>query len=171
MTITSSGRTPLVVAAAAAAAGRAADPATDPTDARAYAWVARLALLHPGDVGALAPLLLQTITLQPGEALALPPRTLHAYLSGGAIEVMGNSDNVIRGGLTPKHVDVQRLIDIVDFHPGTVPWVHPEPLGDGIEVYDSGVEAFRLTHAQVEGVASFRVPAPGWYWSLRVSSP
>ena len=122
MTVAADRRTQLVVAAAGAAAGRAADPGTDVADGLAYAWLARLALLHLGDLGALAPLLLRTVTLEPGEALALPPRTLHAYLAGGAIEIMGSSDNVLRGGLTPKHVDVDALLGVVDFHasPGAV---------------------------------------------------
>ena len=160
MTVAPEGRTALVVAAAAAAAGHAADPGTDPRDARAYAWVARLALLHLGDVSALAPLLLQTVTLEPGEGLALPPRTLHAYLAGGAIEVMGSSDNVLRGGLTPKHVDVDALLGVVDFHARPIPWVHPRPVGPGVEVYDSGSEAFRLIHAQSSGGA-VSVPCSG----------
>ncbi len=163
MTVAPEGRTALVVAAAAAAAGHAADPGTDPRDARAYAWVARLALLHLGDVSALAPLLLQTVTLEPGEGLALPPRTLHAYLAGGAIEVMGSSDNVLRGGLTPKHVDVDALLGVVDFHARPIPWVHPRPVGPGVEVYDSGSEAFRLIHAQSSGGCRLGAlqPAPG----------
>ncbi len=160
MTVAADRRTPLVIAAAAAAAGHAADPATDAQDARAYAWVARLALLHLGDVGALAPLLLQTLTLEPGEAISLPPRTLHAYLSGGAVEVMGSSDNVLRGGLTSKHVDVAGLLGVVDFHAQPVPWVLPVSVAPGVEVYDCEVEAFRLLHVQGTGGA-VAVPSAG----------
>ncbi len=159
MTLAPEARTPTVVAAAAAAAGLAANPSTDGDDARAFAWVARLALLHPGDVGALAPLLLQTVSLQPGEALALPARTLHAYLGGGAIEVMGSSDNVLRGALTGKHVDVAALLDIIDFHAGTVPRITPVRADEGLEIYDCGVAAFRLMHAQVE--SAMTIPPAG----------
>ena len=160
MTVAVDRRTPLVVAAAAAAAGRAADPATDIADGRAYAWLARLALLHLGDLGALAPLLLQTVTLEPGEALALPPRTLHAYLAGGGIEIMGSSDNVLRGGLTSKHVDVDALLGVVDFHARPVPLVRPQPVAPGVEAYDSGAEAFRLLRVQASG-EPVTVPATG----------
>ncbi len=151
MTVDPERRTALVIAAAAAAAGHAADPSTAPADARAYAWVARLALLHLGDVAALAPLLLQTVTLEPGEAIALPSRTLHAYLGGGAVEVMGSSDNVLRGGLTSKFVDVEALLDVVTFRARPIPWVAPVRVCDGVEVYDSGVSAFRLLHVRVAG--------------------
>ena len=59
-------------------------------------------------MGALAPLYLNLVTLAPGEALFLPAGELHAYLEGTALEIMANSDNVLRGGLTPKHVDARR---------------------------------------------------------------
>ncbi len=154
-------RTPIVVAAAAAAAGRAADPSTDPSDARAYAWVARLALLHLGDVGALAPLLLQTVTLEPGEALAMPSRTLHAYLAGAGVEIMGSSDNVLRGGLTSKHVDVDALVDLVRFEARPLPFVEPEQVAPKVEMYDSGVDSFRLLHAEVTQGGPVAVPASG----------
>ena len=172
MTVDTDHRTPLVVAAAAAAAGRAADPATDVADGRAYAWLARLALLHLGDLSALAPLLLQTVTLEPGEALALPPRTLHAYLAGGAIEIMGSSDNVLRGGLTPKHVDVDALLGVVDFHASPIPWVRPRTVSAGVEVYDSGVDAFRLTPRRGRGRAGSCAGGRGRAscWSRRASS-
>lgn len=71
---------------------------------------------YPGDVGVLSSMLLNRVTLQDGEALYLPAGNLHAYLSGMAVEVMANSDNVLRGGLTPKHVDVPELLRVLDFH-------------------------------------------------------
>ena len=98
--------------------------------------------------------------LEPGEALALPPRTLHAYLAGGAIEIMGSSDNVLRGGLTPKHVDVDALLGVVDFHASPVPWVVPRAVAPGVTAYDSGVEAFRLLRVESSG-AGVAVPASG----------
>lgn len=72
---------------------------------------------YPGDAGVLAALLLNRITLQPGEAIYLPAGNLHAYLQGVGVEVMANSDNVLRGGLTPKHVDVPELLRVLDFTP------------------------------------------------------
>ena len=72
---------------------------------------------YPGDAGVLAALLLNLAVLQPGEALFLPAGNLHAYLSGAGVELMANSDNVLRGGLTSKHVDVAELLRVLDFTP------------------------------------------------------
>ena len=74
---------------------------------------------YPGDAGVLAALLLNRVTLAPGEALFLPAGNLHAYLSGAGVELMANSDNVLRGGLTPKHVDVPELLRVLDFGAAT----------------------------------------------------
>ncbi|WP_016934666.1 mannose-6-phosphate isomerase, class I, partial [Rhodococcus sp. R1101] len=75
----------------------------------------QLADFYPGDAGVLASLLLNRITLQPGEGLYLDAGNLHAYLHGMGVEIMANSDNVLRGGLTPKHVDVPELLRVLDF--------------------------------------------------------
>lgn len=72
---------------------------------------------YPGDAGVLAAMLLNRITLSPGEGIYLPAGNLHAYLHGVGVEVMANSDNVLRGGLTPKHVDVPELLRVLDFTP------------------------------------------------------
>ena len=72
---------------------------------------------YPGDAGVLAALLLNRISLRPGEGIFLPAGNLHSYLHGMGMEVMANSDNVLRGGLTPKHVDVPELLRVLDFHP------------------------------------------------------
>ena len=74
---------------------------------------------YPGDAGVLAALLLNLAVLAPGEALYLPAGNLHAYLSGAGVELMANSDNVLRGGLTSKHVDVAELLRVLDFTPRT----------------------------------------------------
>jgi mannose-6-phosphate isomerase len=80
-------------------------------------WLPRLAALHPKDAGVIGALLLNVIELQPGEAIFLPAGNLHAYLQGTALELMASSDNVLRGGLTPKHVDVPELLGILSFEP------------------------------------------------------
>lgn len=72
---------------------------------------------YPEDAGVFAPLYLNLFTLRPGEALFLAAGVPHAYLHGAGIEIMGNSDNVLRGGLTPKHVDGEELARILDFEP------------------------------------------------------
>ena len=91
--------------------------------------------VFPGDRGILAALLMNRITLNPGEAVFLPAGQLHAHLRGTGIEVMANSDNVIRGGLTPKHIDVQELIAVVDFEPREPEVLPPAPVGPGLENY------------------------------------
>ncbi len=69
----------------------------------------------PGDRGVLVGLLLHRVLLEPGEAVFLGAGNLHAYLSGVGVEIMANSDNVIRGGLTTKHIDVEELLSVVSF--------------------------------------------------------
>jgi mannose-6-phosphate isomerase len=159
MTVEPDRRARLVSTVAATAAGHASDPATDPAAALAYAWVARLALVHIADVGTLAPLLMNTAVLQPGQAVALRPRTLHAYLSGAGIEIMGSSDNVVRGGLTGQHVDVDALLDVVDFTPSPLPLVEATAAAPGVDAYDSGEPAFRLLHVTCED--EVHVPSAG----------
>ncbi|MDH3299011.1 MAG: mannose-6-phosphate isomerase, class I [Acidimicrobiia bacterium] len=80
-------------------------------------WTVRIHDVHPGDIGVVVALLLNHLTLQPGQALFLEAGVLHAYLSGVGIEVMANSDNVLRGGLTTKHVDVDELLSVASFEP------------------------------------------------------
>lgn len=84
-------------------------------DNDAYAEVLRLAEFYPEDMGLFAPLLLNVITLQPGEAMFLYAKTPHAYLHGVGLEAMASSDNVLRAGLTPKHIDIDALVANVDF--------------------------------------------------------
>lgn len=76
-------------------------------------WLGRIAELYPSDAGVIVALMLERHVLAPGEALVLESGLLHAYLRGLGAEVMGPSDNVLRGGLTPKHVDVAELLDVL----------------------------------------------------------
>lgn len=78
---------------------------------------------YDGDIGMLAPFILNTVELAPGEAMFLFAETPHAYVQGTAIEIMASSDNVLRAGLTPKHIDIPELIDNVVFNP-----INPEDL-------------------------------------------
>jgi mannose-6-phosphate isomerase len=101
---------------------------------------------YPGDAGVLAALLLNRITLAPGEGIYLPAGNLHAYLQGVGFEVMANSDNVLRGGLTPKHVDVPELLRVLDFTPTDEAPIRPEVVGDGIElVYRTPAPEFAVS--------------------------
>src|SRR5206468_6918698 len=87
---------------------------------------------YPGDAGVLAALLLNRITLGPGEGIYLSAGNLHAYLRGVGLEVMANSDNVLRGGLTPKHVDVPELLRVLDFTPTTEAQLRADTHQDGL---------------------------------------
>jgi mannose-6-phosphate isomerase len=88
--------------------------------------------------------------LEPGDAVFMSAGGLHAYLHGTGVELLANSDNVVRAGLTPKHIDVPELLKLTD--PAVaVPVLEPRPLGDGVFGYDSTVLEFRLYRARLGG--------------------
>jgi mannose-6-phosphate isomerase len=115
---------------------------------REFTTVVELAAAYPEDIGVVASLLLHRLTLQPGEAIYLPTGNLHSYLRGMGVEIMGNSDNVLRGGLTAKHVDVPELLRVLDFSAAPLPVVVPERHG-GEEVYPTPAREFRLSRLRV----------------------
>ncbi|MCL1818067.1 MAG: mannose-6-phosphate isomerase, class I, partial [Spirochaetaceae bacterium] len=88
----------------------------------------RLAGFFPGDPGCLAPFYLNLVNLEPGEALFLGPGELHAYLEGLGMELMANSDNVLRAGLTPKHIDIAELFSVASFRAGKAEILRPRRL-------------------------------------------
>ncbi|MGC3003584.1 mannose-6-phosphate isomerase, class I [Streptomyces sp. G35A] len=110
-----------------------------------YAPYADIAHHYPGDPGVIAAMLLNHVRLQPGEALFLGAGVPHAYLDGLGVEIMANSDNVLRCGLTPKHVDVPELLRIVRFEAGDPGVLRPEAGPDGEEVYETPIDEFRLS--------------------------
>ncbi len=113
----------------------------------AVRWVKKLMTFYPGDISALAPLFLNIVELDKGEALFLPAGELHAYLSGVGIELMANSDNVLRGGLTPKYMDLEELGKVVRFEHSPV-----EILKKGTDdLYFSGADEFVLGEKAIEG--------------------
>lgn len=112
---------------------------------QAFDWIVRLHGAYPEDIGALSPLLLHLITLRPGQALFLPAGRMHAYLKGVAVELMANSDNVLRGGLTAKHVDVDELLRILDFQSYPVELLGPQFIGKQEQRYPSPAEEFELS--------------------------
>lgn len=103
-----------------------------------------LAESYPGDRGVVASLLLNPVTLQVGEVMFVPAGCVHAYVSGFGIEVMASSDNVVRAGLTPKHVDARALMGIVDVRPSPPMRVGAERVTDGVAIYYAPVEDFEL---------------------------
>lgn len=116
--------------------------------------VGKLADRYPDDAGVAVALLLNTISLEPGEGLYLPAGNLHAYLSGLGVEVMASSDNVLRGGLTPKHVDVDELVRTL------VPISGPWPVSvAAVDPANPGVEFFRSPSPEV-GLARIAVSGP-----------
>jgi mannose-6-phosphate isomerase len=118
-----------------------------------FALVGELAEAYPGDPGIVVSLMLNLVTLRAGEVLYLPAGNIHAYVEGLGIELMAASDNVLRGGLTPKHVDVAELLAVLDFTPVGVPYLEPREIAPGIALYAPDVADFALAvvNGAVEG--------------------
>ena len=142
------------VDALVAAVSAAADDSTP-----ALATVRELAGLYPGDPGIVISLMLNRVTLAAGEVLYLPAGNIHAYLSGVGIELMTASDNVLRGGLTTKHIDIPELLEVLDFRPIPVPYLKPERPSPGVEVFRPDVTDFQLYRIEDEGSISVTGPA------------
>jgi mannose-6-phosphate isomerase len=127
--------------------------------AAAYAACAAAARHYPGDPGFIVALLLNHVRLRPGEALYLGSGIPHAYLGGLGVELMANSDNVLRCGFTPKHVDVPEVLRVVRFEPAAPGVLRPEEQPTGEEVYVTPADEFRLSrHVSVPGAASRVLP-------------
>lgn len=110
--------------------------------------ILELAETYPGDVGVLAALLLNHVVLASGEAMYLPAGNLHTYLRGTGVEISANSDNVLRGGLTSKHIDVPELLRVLDFSYGALPVQRGEPVGPHETAYRTLAEEFQLTRLE-----------------------
>jgi mannose-6-phosphate isomerase len=144
---------------------RVVDAAADHTDddaelgdlARA---IVKLGNAYPGDRGILAALLLNVVTLQPGEGLFLGAGNMHAYLHGVGIEVMANSDNVLRGGLTTKHIDVDELMRVVRFEAEEPVLLAVEAVGPRTYHYKTSAPEFTVWRVD-PGKTSVPVPGSG----------
>ncbi|PPI53021.1 mannose-6-phosphate isomerase, class I [Rathayibacter toxicus] len=123
--------------------------------------VRELAQSYPGDPGIVLSLLLNRVRLSRGEVLYLPAGNIHAYLAGTGIELMAASDNVLRGGLTPKYIDVPELVNVLEFSPLPVPYLAPEEAAPGVRVYRPDVPDFVLAVVQPESAEPVVVPLHG----------
>ena len=107
----------------------------------------------------VASLLLRNAVLAPGQAMFVPAGGLHAYLKGTGIELLANSDNVVRAGLTAKHLDVPELLTLLD--PSVaVPVLSPQRLADGITWFDTPAPEFRLYLIELTG-STLTLPGQG----------
>lgn len=133
-----------------------------PAGAAAPAWIADsaeaaldLSEQYPGDIGVLISLLLNHVVLEPGEAIFLSAGKLHAYLKGMGVEIMANSDNVLRGGLTSKHIDVPELMKVMDFSASA----NPVLTADAEGIYNVPVPEFELRAVEDGGSVDVDGPA------------
>lgn len=129
---------------------------------RILGWTRELMATFPGDIGALAPFVLNIFHLEPGQALFLAPGQIHAYLKGTGLEIMANSDNVLRGGLTSKHVDVSEFISNLTFNPERVHPFEAARVDDWVEEYPKVADEFRLDRIRIarDGIAGRRQGGP-----------
>jgi len=135
---------------------------SDPAAQQSRDLAQRLLEQYPEDTGALVALMLNEISLEPGEAIFLPAGNIHAYLSGLGVEVMAASDNVLRSGLTSKHIDVAEVIKIADFSELAQPKVLAKKLAEGLVEYPVQCSEFRIYRAEVSGknlLADLDLPA------------
>lgn len=124
------------------------------------ATAVELAQEYPGDVGVVAALLLNRVTLEPGQAVFLAAGNLHAYLRGVAVEVMASSDNVLRAGLTGRPVDHVELLRVLDTTAGPAPMVEPRRADDGVELrYPVPVPDFALSRLDLRAGEPYELPA------------
>jgi mannose-6-phosphate isomerase len=125
----------------------------------------------PGDIGAVLALLLNYVRLAPGEAIYLGSGTVHAYLRGVCIEILANSDNVLRCGLTPKHVDIPELLRVADFASLDEPRWQPSRPAEGQRVFTLPVPDFRLSVLDLSVEAVRLLPADGPHLVLSGDGP
>lgn len=126
-------------------------------DSKEAELIRKFAALYDNDPGILAPLFLNVYVLNPGEALYQGPGELHAYVEGTGIELMSNSDNVLRGGLTPKHVDVNELLKILNFKSADKGILKPVEKGPGKFEYITPSDEFSLKFLEIDEKTSVEI--------------
>jgi mannose-6-phosphate isomerase len=127
---------------------------------RELAWGARIGELYPGDPGIVVALALNLVVLAPGQAVYLPAGNLHAYLQGTGVEIMASSDNVLRGGLTTKYVDVPELLDVLDFNAAPASFVKATTVGHE-RFYATEAREFALSRVELAGDTARLGPVVG----------
>src|SRR5699024_1531368 len=154
--------TPEAVDEVVAACRARAEAGTSPSP-RIDRFVTLLAAHHRGDPGVVAALLLNPVTLQPGEAMFVPAGALHAYIHGVGIEIMAASDNVLRAGLTPKKVDADEVLQCVSVTAAPPLRVAPERQNPTSIAYYAPVDDFELAVTEVgaPGLEAAESGAPG----------
>lgn len=125
-----------------------------------YFWVQELHRQFGEDIGVIAPLYLNCVELEAGQALYLSAGVLHAYLSGIGVELMANSDNVLRGGCTEKHVDVDELLSVLSFEARDAEVLAPRRISPIEEVYPSPAPEFQLSRLTLDGSVPRAIETP-----------
>jgi mannose-6-phosphate isomerase len=138
--------------------GASARASASTSDARHAAWVASGAQRYPADPGVVGVYLLNHLTLRPGQGIFVAPGQIHAYLRGTGVEILGGSDNVIRGGLTPKHVNVDELRAVLAVQPIRPSVIEAVTQADGEQRWPAPRAEFALARVQLDG--GRRVLAP-----------
>ncbi len=123
-----------------------------PDSGKAYEWMIKIHRYYPEDIGIFAPMILNLIEIKPGQAMFIPAGQVHAYLEGMCIEIMANSDNVIRGGLTAKHIDVSEFIEISNFEWDDVNFITQEKLNSYETIYRTPAREFILSIIKINNI-------------------
>ncbi|MBN9327268.1 MAG: mannose-6-phosphate isomerase, class I [Cellulomonas sp. 73-145] len=141
-----------------AVAARLADGSPSPRTDRTVGLLQRE---YPGDPGVVTSMLLNPVTLRPGEAMFVPAGGVHAYLQGVGVEIMASSDNVLRAGLTPKHVDVPELLRNVDYVAAPPIRIAPEVFHGATKVFYAPVDDFELSVTELADDDDHPLPGRG----------
>ncbi|MBU2591256.1 MAG: mannose-6-phosphate isomerase, class I [Nitrospinota bacterium] len=123
-----------------------------------FDWILKLNYYYPGDIGVISPLLLNLVLLNPGEALFLEPGEFHTYLRGVGMELMANSDNLLRGGLTTKHVDLPELLKVLSFNYGPLKIISPQAVNNAELAYEKCADEFSLSIITLNGEEDYVSP-------------
>ena len=123
-------------------------------------WMKRISEEYPSDISMLSPILLNLVCLEPGQALYLPAGELHAYLEGLGIELMANSDNVLRGGLTDKNIDLPELLKVANFEPRPVDLLETSDSSQNEKLFITPADEFALSLISVSENNSYFSSTP-----------